>query len=197
MNGIREVFKRDKRNNSVVITGMRNKSEHKVKDVFNGACPYLSLGVIKISDLAKLSPSVWSEKVLDTSSGPKLLFDTKWLRSIHVFKDNFIQRNPTYRQRMELLVKKARGNNKISGANAIPNAPSQQNNNKTELLNRNRNVMSLAQQNHGTRDQSQLYNGVSCLYDNSRDSREAEDVVEEVSAGMLLIPSLPTISVSL
>ena len=46
-----------------------------------------------------------------------------------MFKEIYIQRFLTYRQRKELLAKRARENNQISGANAIPiteNAPFQQ-----------------------------------------------------------------------
>ena len=78
-----------------------------------------------------------------------------------MFKDIYIYKiNLTYRQRRELLVKRARGNNQTSGANAISittNAPSQQiaayqakNSNETEFPNRNRNAISLVHENHGT-----------------------------------------------
>ena len=83
-----------------------------------------------------------------------------------MFKDIYIQRNLTYRQRRDLLAERARGNNHSSGANAIPitiNAPSQQtadhqaaNSNEMEFPNRNRNATKVAQQNHGTHDQSPL-----------------------------------------
>ena len=181
MNEIREVYERDKRKNSVVIRGVMNKSEHEVKNIFNGACSYLAVGNIQISDLTKLSPSVWSGKVLDTPSRLKLLSETKRLRSSNIFKDIYIQRNLTYRQRRDLLAKRARGNNQISGANAIPitpNAPFQQtadhqaeNSNETEFPNRNRNAMSEVQQNHDTHNQPPLHNGDSSRDDSSRTSR--------------------------
>ena len=38
MNEIREVYERDKRKTSDVISGMMNKSEHEVKDTFSGIC---------------------------------------------------------------------------------------------------------------------------------------------------------------
>ena len=181
MNEIIEVYERDKRKHSVVIRGVMNKSEHELKNYFNGACSYLVVGNIQIPDLTELSPSVRSGKVLDTPSRLNLLSETKRLRSFNIFKDIYIQMNLTYRQRRDLLAKRARGNNQISGANAIPittNAPSQQtadhqaeNSNETEFPNRNRNAMSVAQQNHGTLDQSPLYNGDANRHDNSRDSR--------------------------
>ena len=96
MDEIREVYEREKRKNSVVIRGVMNKSEHEVMDVFNVACSYLSVGNIQISELTKLSPSVWSWKVLDTTSRLKLLSETKRLRSSNVLKDNYIQRNLTH-----------------------------------------------------------------------------------------------------
>ena len=65
-----------------------NKSEHEVKDIFNGACSYLAVGNIQMSDL-----SVWSGKVLDTPSRLKLLSETKRLRSSNMFKVIYIQRN--------------------------------------------------------------------------------------------------------
>ena len=118
-------------------------------------CSYLAVGNIQISDLAKLSPSVWSGKVLDTPSRLKLLSETKRLRSSNVFKDIYIQRNLTYRQRRDLLARKARGNNPGSGINGIlitTNAPSQQtadhqveNSNVTEFPSRNQNAMSVVQ----------------------------------------------------
>ena len=70
-----------------------------MKDTFNGLCSYLVVGNIQITDLAKLSPSVWSGKVLDTPSRLKLLSETKRLRSSNMFKDFHIQRNLTYRHR--------------------------------------------------------------------------------------------------
>ena len=76
MNEIREVQERDKRKNFVVIGGVMNKSEHEGKGIFNGAYSYLAVGNIQISDLAKLSPSVWSGKVLDTPSRLKPLSET-------------------------------------------------------------------------------------------------------------------------
>ena len=63
MNEIRELYERDKRKNSVVIRGVMDKSEHEVKEIFNGACSYLAVGSIQISDIAKLSPSVWSRSL--------------------------------------------------------------------------------------------------------------------------------------
>ena len=97
-----------------------NKSEHEVKDVFNGACQCLSVGNIQMSDLTELSPSAWFGKVFDTTLKLKLLSETKRLRSSNVFKDIYIQMNLTYGQRRELLAKRARRNNQNSGANAIP-----------------------------------------------------------------------------
>ena len=153
------MYEREKRKNSVVISRVLKKSEHEVKDIFYGACSYLAVGNIHISDLAKLSPSVWSGKALDKLSRVKLLSETKRLRSSNGLKDIYTQRNLTYRQRRKLLAIRARGNNQSSGANAIPitaNAPSQQTadlqaekSNETEFPNRNRNAISLAHQNHG------------------------------------------------
>ena len=50
MNEIREVYERDKRKKSVVIRGVMKKSEHEVKNIFNGACSYLAVGNIQISE---------------------------------------------------------------------------------------------------------------------------------------------------
>ena len=62
MNGIRGVNERDKRKNRVVIGGVTKKSEHEVKDIFNGACSYLAVGNIQILDLAKYLPLSGLEK---------------------------------------------------------------------------------------------------------------------------------------
>ena len=88
-----------------------------------------------------------------------------------MFKDIYIQRNFTYRQRRDLLVKRALGNNQTSGANAIPtttNAPSQktadhqaENSNETESPYSNQNDMSITYQNLDTHDESPLSNGDS------------------------------------
>ena len=53
MNEIREVCERYKRKISVVIIRVMKESEHEVKITFNGACPYLDVGNIQISDLTK------------------------------------------------------------------------------------------------------------------------------------------------
>ena len=129
MNEIREVYERDKRKNSVAIRRVMNKTEQEVKEIFIGVCSYLAVGNIQISDLAKVSPFLWSEKVLDTPSRLKLSSETKELRSSNVFKDIYIQRNLIYRQRREVLAKRSLSNNRSSGANVIPittNAPPQQ-----------------------------------------------------------------------
>ena len=78
------------------------------------------------------------------------------------------------------MTKRARGNNQSSGAKAITitaNAPSQQtvenqaeNSKEKEFIIRNRNTMSLAQQNHASHDQTPPYNGDSNRDDSSRDS---------------------------
>ena len=106
-----------------------------------------------------------------------------------MFKDIYIQRNLTYRQRNELLAKRTRGNNEVSGANAVPittNAASQQtvdhqaqnsndhqseNSNETEFPNHNRIAMSVVQQNHDTHYQSPLHNGDSSRDDSSKANR--------------------------
>ena len=73
MNEIREVYERNKRKNSIVIRRVTNKSEREVKDVLNGAFSYLAFRNIQNSDIAELSPSVWTGKALDTPSKLKLL----------------------------------------------------------------------------------------------------------------------------
>ena len=80
-----------------------------------------------------------------------------------------------------MSAERARGNNQISGANAVPittNPPSQQsadhqaeNSNEEEFPNSNRNAMNVAQQNHDAHDQSPIHNGDSGREDSSRVSR--------------------------
>ena len=53
-------------------------------------------------------------KVLDKPSRLEALSETKRLRSSNVFKDIYIQRNLTYRQRKESLAKRVRGKNRNS-----------------------------------------------------------------------------------
>ena len=95
-------------------------------------------------------------------------------------KDIYIQRNLTYRQRRELLDKRARGSDQNSGADAIPIATiasfrrtsdhQAEISIEAEFPNHNRNSMSVAQQNYGTHDQSLFYYSDSSRDDSSRDS---------------------------
>ena len=79
------------------------------------------------------------------------------------------------------MVKRARGNNQISGVTAVPitvKVPSQEtaghqakNSNEMEFPNRNGIAMNVAQQKHDIHDQSPLHNGDSSCNDSSRVSR--------------------------
>ena len=115
---VRELYEQDKRKRSVILRGVGNASCEEVKDIFSRVCTFLGVGNVELEDLTRAAPSVWRGKVLDVSKRTDLLSKAKNLKASSEFSRIYIQRDLTYRQRREVIAKRA-SFRQGTGANAV------------------------------------------------------------------------------
>ena len=120
LNEVREICEREKRKSSIIIRGVVDSSAEEVIQVFQEICTHLDVGSIEVMELTRVAPSVWRGKIMDVDKRYALLSEARRLRSSSDFRNIYVQRDLTYRQRMEVIEKRSQRNSQASGANEVP-----------------------------------------------------------------------------
>ena len=81
----------DKREDSIAIRGVGDKSPREVGDIFHKICEFSTVSNIQLTELSKLAPSVWAANIEDNSLRLQLLSGTDRLRHSDEFKTFFVQ----------------------------------------------------------------------------------------------------------
>ena len=107
MSEVREMYEREKRKDSVIIRGVGDVSVQQASSIFRDMCQYLGLGNVPLVDTVKVAPSVFRGKILKNEMRFRLLAEARKLRNSANFRQFYIQKDLTYRQRGELIANRA------------------------------------------------------------------------------------------
>ena len=123
MSEVREVYEREKRKSCIIIRGVGDASAKEVLTIFQQICEFLDVGDIHLQEVTRVAPSVWRGKVLNAEKRLGLLSEARHLKNSPDFFNIYVQRDLTYRQRMDVIAKRAQRSNRGTGANATTVAP--------------------------------------------------------------------------
>ena len=105
---LRELHEQDRRHDSIVLRGFRTGSAETLREKFMRACLALDVGEVELTGLVRIGDtSLFRAKVLDREQRRTLLDCAKNLRHLDEFKSVYIQRDLTYRQRQEIIARRA------------------------------------------------------------------------------------------
>ena len=104
---VREIYEREKRKSSVILRGVGDISVQHAVEVFRKICLHLGLGNVKVVDIVKIAPSIFRGKIVENENRLKLLAGAPKLRRSDEFSRIYVQKDLTYRQRNELISKRA------------------------------------------------------------------------------------------
>ena len=107
MSEVREICEREKRKSSVILRGVGDITVQQASSIFREMCQYLELGNVSWIDIVKVAPSVFRGKITENESRFKLLAEVRKLRRSNNFRDYYIQKDLTYRQRGEVMANRA------------------------------------------------------------------------------------------
>ena len=123
MSEVREVYEREKRKSFIIIRGVGDASAEEVVTIFQQICEFLDVGDIVLQEVTRVAPSVWRGKILEAEKRLGLLSEARNLKNSQDFFNIYVQRDLTYRQRMDVIAKRAQRGNRGTGANATTIAP--------------------------------------------------------------------------
>ena len=106
MGEMRELYEREKRKSSIILRGVGDVSVEEVERLFADICAYLEVDGVELVDVVKVANSVYRGKILNSSQRNCIFAETPRLRSSTQFRDTYVQRDLTYRQRMDVLAKR-------------------------------------------------------------------------------------------
>jgi len=105
---LKELQEQHRRQNSVILRGFQVETANAVREKFAGVCVALDVGEIELDDLVRISgTSLFRARILNLDQRRELLDCTKNLRHLEDFKSLYVQRDLTYRQRRELVARRA------------------------------------------------------------------------------------------
>lgn len=117
---VREVYEREKRKASVVLRGLGDIPVDQVQGVFNRICGCLNMDNVSLTDIRKLTPSLFRATIVDSHKRFRVLSEAKKLRFSDDFARVFVQRDLTYQQRSELVARRAQNFSERSGSGPVP-----------------------------------------------------------------------------
>ena len=117
MSEVRELYEREKRKSSVVLRGVNSDTVAGASDLFRDLCQYLQVGVINLEEVVGIAPGVFRGKIACSESRYSLLAHAKDLRRSELYSRVYIQKDLTFRQRGEVIAKRAAAFNRrqVSG----------------------------------------------------------------------------------
>ena len=103
MSEVREMYERDKRKSCVVIRGLGDVSVQQVTQAYIDICRYLGLAPATLSEVTRINTNLYRAKINDTKRRLELLAAVPKLKRSRDFHAIYIQKDLTYRQRMDLV----------------------------------------------------------------------------------------------
>ena len=100
---IREVNEREKRKASVIFRGSRAESAEHLQTEVQQVCSYLQINNVQLSDVFRIKPGMYRANVRNRVDRLKVLTEARRLKQSPEFRDFFIQRDLTYKQRSDLM----------------------------------------------------------------------------------------------
>ena len=107
---VRELYEREKRKASIVIRGIVTDNAEEILDSFDRICEFLGLDVVQLTDVVRVGSSVWRGNIADPVQRFRILSEAKRLKQSRDFSRVYVQKNLTFRQRAELMAKRAQRN---------------------------------------------------------------------------------------
>ena len=98
---------KERRGRTVIIRGVGDVSVQQASSIFKDMCQYLGLRNVSLVDTVRVAPSVFRGKILNSEMRFRLLAEARKLRNSANFRDFYIQKDLTYRQRGELISNRA------------------------------------------------------------------------------------------
>ena len=100
---IREVNEREKRKYSVIFRGSRAESAEHLQTEVHEVCSYLQIDNVQLSDVFRIKPGMYRANVRNRVDRLKVLAEARRLKQSSEFREFFIQRDLTYKQRSDLM----------------------------------------------------------------------------------------------
>ena len=116
MSEVREVYEREKRKYNIILRGAGDRSADQIQALLNDVCQYLSIDSITLCDITRVAPAIFRAKISEDVKRYSLLSEVRRLRFSPIYRNLYIQRDLTYRQRGEVIAKRSAMRSREDGA---------------------------------------------------------------------------------
>ena len=106
MEEVRELYEREKRKTSIILRGVGEVTVEEAEGIFADICNYLEVGRVALTDVVRVAPSVFRGKIGDDQRRYALLAEAPRLRTSQSYRNVYVQRDLTYRQRMDVIARR-------------------------------------------------------------------------------------------
>ena len=105
---LRELYEQKRRQCSVILRGFNAVNQNDVKRKFVDICVLLSVDQINLSGLTRIGETdLFMAKIMDKEQRSLLLIRVKNLKNSEAYISVYIQRDLTYKQRQEMMVRRS------------------------------------------------------------------------------------------